>query len=54
MLGLVAERGEAIDTDGPAAVRDANLIGATVRVEHDEIAAYGTAHFPCLLRLMEC
>jgi ferritin-like metal-binding protein YciE len=43
MLGLVAEGGEAIDTEGPAAVRDANLIGAAVRVEHYEIAAYGTA-----------
>jgi ferritin-like metal-binding protein YciE len=43
MLGLVAEGGEAIDTDGPAAIRDANLIGAAVRVEHYEIAAYGTA-----------
>jgi ferritin-like metal-binding protein YciE len=43
MLGLVAEGGEAIETDGPASVRDANLIGAAVRVEHYEIAAYGTA-----------
>jgi ferritin-like metal-binding protein YciE len=43
MLGLVAEGGEAIETESPAAVRDANLIGAAVRVEHYEIAAYGTA-----------
>jgi len=43
MLGLVAEGGEAIDTDGAEAVRDANLIGAAVRVEHYEIAGYGTA-----------
>ena len=43
MLGLVAEGGEAVEMDGPAAVRDANLIGAAVRVEHYEIAAYGTA-----------
>jgi ferritin-like metal-binding protein YciE len=43
MLGLVAEGGEAIKTKGPAAVRDANLIGAAVRVEHYEMAAYGTA-----------
>jgi len=43
MLGLVAEGGEAIEMEGPAAVRDANLIGAAVRVEHYEIAAYGTA-----------
>lgn len=43
MLGLVAEGGEAIETEGPEAIRDANLIGAAVRVEHYEIAAYGTA-----------
>jgi ferritin-like metal-binding protein YciE len=43
MLGLVAEGGEAIEMDGPAAIRDANLIGAAVRVEHYEIAGYGTA-----------
>jgi ferritin-like metal-binding protein YciE len=43
MEGLVEEGGEAIETKGPAAVRDANLIGAAQRVEHYEIAAYGTA-----------
>jgi len=43
MLGLVAEGGEAIEMDGPDAVRDANLIGAAVRVEHYEMAAYGTS-----------
>ncbi|HEY5228052.1 MAG TPA: DUF892 family protein, partial [Opitutaceae bacterium] len=43
MLGLVAEGGEAMETESPPAVRDANLIGAAVRVEHYEIAAYGTA-----------
>jgi ferritin-like metal-binding protein YciE len=43
MLGLVEEGGEAIETDGPDAVRDANLIGAAQRVEHYEMAAYGTA-----------
>lgn len=43
MKGLVDEGAEAIDTDGPDAVRDANLIGAAQRVEHYEIAAYGTA-----------
>ena len=43
MLGLVAEGGEAIETKGPDAIRDANLIGAAVRVEHYEMAAYGTA-----------
>lgn len=42
MQGLVDEGGEAIDLDGPDAVRDACLIGAAQRVEHYEIAAYGT------------
>jgi ferritin-like metal-binding protein YciE len=44
MEGLVKEGGEAIDTDAPDAVKDANLIGAAQRVEHYEIAAYGTVH----------
>jgi ferritin-like metal-binding protein YciE len=43
MEGLVKEGAEAIDTDGPDAVRDANLIGAAQRVEHYEMAAYGVA-----------
>jgi ferritin-like metal-binding protein YciE len=43
MLGLVEEGGEAIGTRGPKAIRDANLIGAAQRVEHYEMAAYGTA-----------
>lgn len=43
MQGLVEEGGEAIETKAPTAVRDANLIGAAQRVEHYEIAAYGTA-----------
>jgi ferritin-like metal-binding protein YciE len=43
MLGLVEEGGEAIETKGPPAIRDANLIGAAQRVEHYEMAAYGTA-----------
>ncbi|HWA07981.1 MAG TPA: ferritin-like domain-containing protein [Opitutaceae bacterium] len=43
MKGLVDEGEEAIKTDGPPAIRDANLIGAAQRVEHYEIAAYGTA-----------
>lgn len=43
MLGLVQEGGEAIEMDGPSSVRDANLIGAAQRVEHYEMAAYGTA-----------
>ena len=43
MLGLVEEGAEAIETKGPDAVRDAALIGAAQRVEHYEIAGYGTA-----------
>jgi ferritin-like metal-binding protein YciE len=43
MQGLVEEGKEAIEEDGNDAVRDAQLIGAAQRVEHYEIAAYGTA-----------
>ena len=43
MLGLVEEGAEAISLKGPAAVRDAALIGAAQRVEHYEMAGYGTA-----------
>jgi ferritin-like metal-binding protein YciE len=43
MDGLIKEGGEAIDMDGPSALRDADLIGAAQRVEHYEMAAYGTA-----------
>jgi ferritin-like metal-binding protein YciE len=43
MEGLVKEGAEAIETEAPDAIRDANLIGAAQRVEHYEMAAYGTA-----------
>ena len=43
MAGLVAEGEEAIELEAPDAVRDACLIGAAQRVEHYEMAAYGTA-----------
>ncbi len=43
MKGLVEEGKEVIDEDGDDAVIDAALIGAAQRVEHYEIAAYGTA-----------
>ncbi|HEX3730193.1 MAG TPA: ferritin-like domain-containing protein [Opitutaceae bacterium] len=43
MKGLVEEGAEAIDLEAPDAIRDADLIGAAQRVEHYEIAAYGTA-----------
>jgi ferritin-like metal-binding protein YciE len=43
MKGLVEEGQEAIQEEAPDAIRDAKLIGAAQRVEHYEIAAYGTA-----------
>jgi len=42
MEGLIAEGGDLISEDAEDAVRDAGLIGAAQRVEHYEIAAYGT------------
>ena len=43
MQGLIEEGAEAINLRGPDAIRDALLIGAAQRVEHYEIAGYGTA-----------
>lgn len=43
MLGLLEEGAEAIALKGPTSVRDAALIGAAQRVEHYEMAGYGTA-----------
>jgi ferritin-like metal-binding protein YciE len=43
MEGLLEEGKEILEADGPSAVIDAALIGAAQRVEHYEIAAYGTA-----------
>lgn len=43
MEGLIEEGAELIDEDAEDAVRDAGLIGAAQRVEHYEIAGYGTA-----------
>ena len=43
MEGLVEEGSEIIDEDFDDSVKDAGLIGAAQRVEHYEIAAYGTA-----------
>jgi ferritin-like metal-binding protein YciE len=48
MAGLVAEGRELIGENADEAVRDAGLIGAAQRVEHYEIAVYGTA--TCLAR----
>lgn len=43
MKGLIEEGSHAIEEDMTPAVRDAALIAAAQRVEHYEIAAYGTA-----------
>lgn len=42
MKGLVEEGAEAIEENDKGLVRDVQLIGAAQRVEHYEIAAYGT------------
>ncbi len=42
MKGLVKETGERIKAGKPSAARDASLIGAAQKVEHYEIAGYGT------------
>jgi ferritin-like metal-binding protein YciE len=43
MKGLIEEGSELISEDADPNVRDAGLIGAAQRVEHYEIAGYGTA-----------
>jgi ferritin-like metal-binding protein YciE len=43
MEGLIEEGADLISEDAEASVRDAGLIGAAQRVEHYEIAGYGTA-----------
>jgi ferritin-like metal-binding protein YciE len=43
MKGLIAEGEEMISAKGDPSVKDAALIAAAQRVEHYEIAAYGTA-----------
>lgn len=42
MQGLIEEGKEVLEEDGDPSVIDAALIGAAQRVEHYEIAAYGT------------
>ena len=42
MKGLIAEGEEAIEEDADPAVKDASLIAAAQRVEHYEMAGYGT------------
>ena len=43
MEGLIEEGAELIEEDAEDSVRDAGLIGAAQRVEHYEMAGYGTA-----------
>lgn len=43
MQGLIEEGKEVLEEDGEGAIIDAALIAAAQRVEHYEIAAYGTA-----------
>lgn len=43
MAGLLAEGDEILGESGEPAAKDAAIIGAAQRVEHYEIAAYGTA-----------
>jgi ferritin-like metal-binding protein YciE len=43
MAGLISEGEEAVEEDAPGPVKDAMLIAAAQRVEHYEIAGYGTA-----------
>jgi len=43
MQGLIEEGKEVLEEDGENSVIDAMLIGAAQRIEHYEIAAYGTA-----------
>jgi ferritin-like metal-binding protein YciE len=43
MEGLISEGSEVAEMEGDGDARDAALIGAAQRVEHYEIAAYGTA-----------
>jgi ferritin-like metal-binding protein YciE len=44
MEGIVAEGGEMMSDDFEGALMDAGLIAAAQRVEHYEIAAYGSVH----------
>jgi ferritin-like metal-binding protein YciE len=60
MKGLINEGKEIFDATGSPEVKDAALIGAAQRVEHYEIAAYGTARtfaqqlgLPDVVRLLQ-
>jgi ferritin-like metal-binding protein YciE len=55
MKGLIQEGQEIIDHEASAEVKDAGLIAAAQKVEHYEMAAYGTARTYCqLLEQHEC
>jgi ferritin-like metal-binding protein YciE len=43
MKGLIAEGDEILELDGDPVAKDAAIIGAAQRIEHYEIAGYGTA-----------
>ena len=43
MKGLIEEGGEVLEQDATDELKDAAIIGAAQRVEHYEMAAYGTA-----------
>jgi len=43
MKGLIEEGSEALEEKDASAVRDAQIIGSAQRIEHYEMAAYGTA-----------
>jgi len=54
MMGLIEEGKEIIEKDGEDAVKDAALIAAAQKVEHYEMAGYGTVRtFAQLLGLEE-
>jgi ferritin-like metal-binding protein YciE len=44
MKGLIEEGGEWMEEDAAPEVMDAGLIAAAQRVEHYEMAGYGTVH----------
>jgi ferritin-like metal-binding protein YciE len=43
MKGLIEEGSEALEDKDASALRDAQIIGSAQRIEHYEMAAYGTA-----------
>lgn len=49
MKGLIKEGEKMIHEDADADVKDAGLIGCAQRVEHYEIAGYGTARYYALM-----